>query len=611
MNNASARGTGLSRRVARELRPHGWRFALTFFVDLLATPLFLLVPVPLKIVVDSVLTKHALPGFIARVVPGSLASSSNGLLWFAAGLLVLVAVLAEAQAMAAYALSTWTGERMTLAFRARLFRHIQRLSILLHDKRGTADSVYRVQYDGTALADITTGCLLPVSTSMVSLVVTLVVIALLSWQLALVALIIVPALYAFGRFYTTRMRPRYKSVKGIESSALHVVQEVLTSLRVVKAFGREDLEYQRFMRESSRGAGERIRLAVAEGAFGLVVNATLALGTAAVLFIGAKQVQSHVLLLGDLLLVIAYLAELYSPLKTISGKLAILQKSMASAERAFEVLDEAPEVPERPNAIRLDRALGNIEFRNVSFDYNPEHRWPRPAGVLSDLSFAVVAGSSVGISGRTGAGKTTLISLLARFFDPTSGQILLDGTDIREYRLADLRNQLAIVSQDPVLFSSSIAENIAYARPGADMRQIVAAAQIAEVDHFVQAMPDGYGTLVGERGMRLSGGERQRISLARAFLKDAPILILDEPTSSVDVRTEELIMEAMQRLMVGRTTFMVAHRLSTLEHCDARLHLDQNPAAPTNHVVGATGWVASSPIPSPPAVTSGHTERRR
>ena len=598
------KGARTSRRVVGELRPHWWRVTLTSFVDLLSTPLLLLLPIPLKIVFDSVLNDHPLPGFLTGIVPAGLTSSPNGILLLAAILQVIFVVLAEVQAMASYSLSTWTGERMTLDFRAKLFRHIQRLSILLHDRRGTADSVYRVQYDGTAIADVTTGCVLPVATAAVTLVITLFVIAKLSWQLSLVALVILPALYFYGAYYTKRMRPRYKDVKGIESNAMHVVQEVLTSLRIVKSFGREDVEHSRFFDESRRVAGARTKLAVAEGLFGLIVNATTALGTAAVLFIGAKQVESHALTQGQLLLVIAYLAELYAPLKTISGKVAVLQKSMASAERAFEILDEAPEVPEKPNAVALVRARGKVEFRHVSFDYL-ERTWPRAPGVLDDVSFVVPAGTSLGISGRTGAGKTTLISLLVRFFDVESGAVLVDDTDVRDYRLADLRNQLAIVVQDPVLLSTSIGENIAYARPSADHREIVAAAKAADVDDFVRAMPDGYDTLVGERGMRLSGGERQRISLARAFLKDAPILILDEPTSSVDVRTEEKIMGAMRRLMVGRTTLMIAHRLSTLEYCDARLHLDNGKLLAPGPAAVPPPVVASRIVTHPRAVDSG------
>ena len=264
----------------------------------------------------------------------------------------------------------------------------------------------------------------------------------------------------------------------------------------------------------------------------------------------------------------SYLALLYSPLQTVSKSAASLQGSLVSAERAFQLLDELPEVVEKPNARSLVRARGAVAFENVSFGYNAE----RPA--LRDISFEVAVGSRVGIAGTTGAGKSTLVSLLLRLYDPASGKISLDGVDLRDFKLRDLRNQFAIVLQEPVLFSSSIAENIAYAKPDASEAEIIAAAQAANAHDFISRLPQAYKTDVGERGVQLSGGERQRISLARAFLKDAPILILDEPTSSVDVKTEAVIMEAMERLMRGRTTFMIAHRLTTLDICDVRIQLE-------------------------------------
>jgi ATP-binding cassette, subfamily B, bacterial len=291
-------------------------------------------------------------------------------------------------------------------------------------------------------------------------------------------------------------------------------------------------------------------------------------GTASVLLIGVRLVLSGALTLGDLLLVMGYLSQLYGPLDTLSNSKATLQGSLASAERAFSLLDETPDVIEQPDARPLAHASGAMTFHNVSFAY----RENRP--VLHDVAFEIDPGTSLGISGTTGAGKTTLVSLLTRFYDPTAGQILLDGVDLRAYKLADLRNQFAIVLQEPVLFSTTIAENIAYARPGAATRKIVHAAQAANAHEFIMTLPRGYEEQVGERGMSLSGGERQRIALARAFLKDAPILILDEPTSSVDTQTEAAIMEAMERLMRGRTTFMIAHRLSTLANCDARLEIE-------------------------------------
>jgi ATP-binding cassette, subfamily B, bacterial len=290
-------------------------------------------------------------------------------------------------------------------------------------------------------------------------------------------------------------------------------------------------------------------------------------GTAATLLVGVGHVRSGSLSVGELLVVLAYLAQLNHPLETLSKTLTQVQSALSGAERAFALLDQAPEVLEHRQARSLVRAEGRLTFQDVSFAY-VEGR-----AVLQDISFEVSSGTRVGIAGRTGAGKSTLLNLLTRFYDVTSGRILLDGVDVREYRLADLRNQFALVLQEPVLFSTSIGENIAYARPDATVEEIVAAAQAANAHDFIVRLPEGYRTPVGERGMCLSGGERQRLSLARAFLKDAPILILDEPTSSIDLETEAAIMEAMERLMQGRTTFMIAHRLNTLKNCDARLEI--------------------------------------
>jgi ATP-binding cassette subfamily B protein len=347
------------------------------------------------------------------------------------------------------------------------------------------------------------------------------------------------------------------------------VQETLGGIRVVKAFGQEDRERERFTGKASETLRARMRLSFHEGGLGLMVGLVIAAGEAAVVFIGVRNVQAGTLTLGNLLLVMGYLSQLYRPLQSISKKVGDLQRSLASAERTFALLDQTPEVIEKPNAIPLSRARGALSFQNVSFAYDGENN-----PVLQNVSFEVGPGTRVGIAGATGAGKTTLVSLLTRFYDPTSGQITLDGVDLRDYRIADMRNQFAIVLQEPVLFSTSIAENIAYADPDATFEEIVAAARAANAHEFITHLPEGYDTQVGERGMRLSGGERQRISLARAFLKDAPILILDEPTSSVDMKTEAMIMEAMTLLMNGRTTFMIAHRLSTLANCDVRLQIE-------------------------------------
>lgn len=558
----------LGRRLLGQARPYWRHIAAILLLDLLATPLSLLKPIPLKIAVDSVLTGKPLPGVLDTLLPHVLTRSVLVVLGVAVGLQVLQALLSQLQFLATYWLRTQAGEKLTLDFRARLFRHLQRLSLSFHDSRGTADSIYRIQDDAPAIKWITIDGLIPFIAESVMLLAMIYVMARIDWQLALVALAISPFLFLYARMYDERVGGRYHGVKELESSALHVVQETLSALRVVKAFGRENAEQERFVRHSREGVRARVHLAFAESVFGLIVNVTIAVGTALVLFIGTRNVLAGRLTLGELLMVIAYLAQLYKPLETVSQQAASLQAYLASAQRVFEVLDEVPEVAERPNARSLGRAVGAIAFRNVSFAY--DGRSP----VFQNVSFAAPPGTRVGIAGRTGAGKTTLVSLLIRFYDPTSGAILLDGVDLREFRLADLRSQCALVLQEPVLFSTSIAENIAYARPDATEREIVEAAKAANAHEFITGLPEGYETQVGDRGMMVSGGERQRISLARAFLKDAPILILDEPTSAVDVKTEAAILEATERLMRGRTSFLISHRLTALAHCDLLLRVE-------------------------------------
>jgi ATP-binding cassette subfamily B protein len=558
----------LYRRLVQRTRPYWLHILGIFLLGLLATPLSLLTPIPLAIAVDSVIGTKPPPALLDTLLPLSAKESDAMLLAVAAVLVVVIALLAQLQEIGSTLLSTYTGEKLVLGFRTQLFRHIQRLSLSYHDSIGTSDSTYRIQYDSQAIRYIAIDGIIPFITATITLVSMLYVTYRLDWQLALVALAVSPVLFFVVRIYRLRLRRQSRQLKKLESATLSVVQEVLTAVRVVKAFGQEDREQERFVRRSNEGLQARIRVSLAEGGLGLVLGLTTAIGTAAVLFIGVRNVQAGTLTLGELLLVMAYLSQLYSPLKTISRKVASLQSHLASAERALSILDEAPDVIERPDALWLSRAEGAVDFCNVSFAYDQGHP------ILHDISFTGPPGTRVGIAGETGAGKTTLLSLLTRFYDPTSGQILLDDVDVRDYKLADLRNQFAIVLQEPVLFSSSIAENIAYADPSASEKEIVQAAKSANAHDFIVSLPDGYETQVGERGMRLSGGERQRIALARAFLKDAPLLIMDEPTSSVDMKTEAEIMEAMKRLMHGRTSFMIAHRLSTLENCDLLLVID-------------------------------------
>src|SRR6266478_1214394 len=491
----------LYRRLLRQARPYWLHLAGLFGIGLLASPLALLDPVPLKIVFDSVLGSHPLPAYVRAVLPSAVLGSAGALL-VAIGLLLGVAALTQLQALANRFMQAYVGERLVLGLRTQLVQHAQRLSLSYHDSKGSADSLYRIQQDAAVIDKIMVEGIVPFVAAAVTLAMMIVVTLRLDWQLALVALGVSPPLFMLSRLYRPRMRRQSRQVKKLESSALAVVQETLGALRVVKAFGQESRETDRFVHRSTEGVAARI------------------------------------------------------------------QSYLASAERAFALLDEQPEVPERPNARPIGRARGAVAFRHVSFAYGPD----RP--VLYDVSCDIARGTRLGIVGATGAGKTTLISLLTRFYDPTEGQILLDDVDLRAYKLADLRRQFAVVLQEPVLFSLSIADNIAYAAPGASRDQIVAAAQAANAHEFIARLPRGYDTQVGERGAQLSGGQRQRIALARAFLKDSPVLILDEPTSSVDAKTEAAIVDALERLKQGRTVIVISHRPSTLAGCSALLTID-------------------------------------
>jgi ATP-binding cassette, subfamily B, bacterial len=557
------------------MRPYLWHLVGLFLLSLTSSPLALLTPLPLAIAVDSVIGARPLPWFLDVLVPIGVKSSESALLILAVALMVLVAVLNQLREFGSSLLSAYTGERMLREFRAKLFRHVQRLSFSYHDGQGTADSLYRIQYDASALQNIVVLGVVPLFSSAFTLVSMTYITARINWKFAVVGLAILPFVLTASGFYRRRLRQQSRVVKKSESSALSVIQEVLGSVRVVQAFGQEEREQQRFIQRSNEGMRARLGQTLLEGSFGIVLAVLTAAGLGTVLYIGVRDIKAGTLTLGNLLLVMGYLAQLYTPMRTLGRKMATMQGHLVGAERAFALLDEMPDVIERSNARPLKDALGAMAFENVSFSYGED------LPVLQDITFEVPPGACIGLVGTTGAGKTTLVNMLTRFYDPSHGRILLDGIDLRDYKLADLRNQFAIVLQEPVLFSTSVAENIAYARPGASEEEIIAAARAANAHDFISRLPQGYDTVVGERGMRLSGGERQRISIARAFLKHAPILILDEPTSSVDTKTEAAILDALDRLARGRTTFVITHRMSALKRCDIILRMEQGRLVPS------------------------------
>lgn len=558
----------LYRRLLRQAKPYWGHLFGVFMLSLIAAPLALLMPLPLKVVIDSVLGGKPVPETIAWLFPDSALASTGALLTACAIIIVAAALLVQIQALISWVYKTWVGEQLVLAFRARLFDHLQRLSITFHTKEGTSDSIYRLQFDAPSIQSVSIYGVIPTATALIKVLALVYVTARIDLTIALIAIGVGPVLLGLTQIYRGPLRRRWSAARSAESAAMSVVQESLGAVRVVKAFGQEERENERYTTEASRGASAAIRAVRAHGMFDLLVGLTTGIAAAVILYVGAQHVLDGALTLGELLLVMAYLSQLFTPLREMGTRLADMQKGLASAERVFSVLDEQVEADEKPDAKGIERASGGFVFKDVAFGYEPGQR------VFANVDLDIPAGSRVGIAGRTGSGKSTLISLLTRFYDPQVGRIELDGTDLRDLKLRDLRKQFGIMPQEAVLFSTSIRENIAYGRPGATEAQIIEAAKNASAHEFIQAMPEGYETSVGDRGARLSGGERQRIALARAFLQDAPILLLDEPTSALDSGTEADVMDAVERLMQGRTAFIIAHRLSTLEGCDVRLQIE-------------------------------------
>ena len=525
-------------------------------------------PLPIKLLVDSVLGSQPLPGYLTIFV-GSQVSKTLAL-WLAVSILMATAVLTYLQNLVNVWYSNKVGNRMTLDVRARLFRQMQRLSVAYHDTMGAADSAYRTLNDAPMLRSFGIDSLIPLTTSILTLGAMIFVIVFLDWELALIALLVSPLMFLLTFVFRPRIRAGWRKFRASESAAMAVAQESLGASRLVKSYGQEERKNRELVSHYDASLSASLKVQVDSAVYSLLVGILTAAGLAAVLYIGIGHVQAGIgnLTLGSLLVVNYYVTQLYGPLRNVGQSILDIQMSLTGVERYRAVLDEKPDVPELPNAIPLARARGNIAFRNVSFAYTKDHP------VLHDITFELPSGNRLGVVGPTGSGKTTLSTLLLRLFDPTEGVITLDDLDLKDYKLADLRNQYAVVHQETVLFSTSVAENIRFAKPNATMDEVIAAATAAKAQDFITNLPNGYDTLVGERGMKLSGGERQRISLARAFLKDAPILILDEPTSSLDVHTESAILDTIQELMKGRTTMMIAHRPSTLRDCNMILVLE-------------------------------------
>jgi ABC-type multidrug transport system fused ATPase/permease subunit len=532
-----------------------WVTVLTVFVAVLG----LAEPWPLAVVLNQVLHSEK-PGGIIKAVYGVKPN-----VWAVLISMILIrfaiVVIGNGFTVLNHFLGSKTEQNMVLDLRSDLFDHAQRLSLTFHDQRQTGALMSQINIQAAAVGNIVM-VVPPIAEAAVTLLGMLVIATFVDWQLALLSLIVIPFLYWSFGVYGRRIVPRIQRVQELEWRSLSIVHEAMAMLRVIVSFGREDYEHGRFREQGQTAVDERVKLTVSQSLYTLGVQTATAAGGSLILGVGAWHVIDGRISVGELIVLLTYITSVYQPLEQISGTVGMIHEQLVQFNASLTLLDTEPEVTERADAVTLGRARGRITAESVCFSYSGRTR------TLDGVSFEVEPGERVAIVGHTGAGKSTLMSLLIRFYDPKSGRLAIDGVDLRDIKISSLRDQISVVLQEPLLFSGTIEDNIGYGSLGASSDRIRAAARAANADDFISGLPNGYGTIVGERGAQLSGGERQRICVARAFLKDAPVLILDEPTSSIDSKTENVILDALDELMEGRTSFMIAHRLSTVRHAE-------------------------------------------
>ena len=539
------------RRVFRYYRPFLPQTTAGLLLSLIGIGLNLLKPWPFKIIVDDFLRPNPTP-------------LGDWHTWIPLLCLALVVI------QFLWGLVNWItnyifvkiGLQALLKLRTDLYAYLQSLSLKYHDVRRSSDSSFRVAYDSQSIQTIYNKGFTGIFGSVITLIGTFAIMVRLDWQLTLLSLGIVPLIIVAIYFFAHRIRRESTFIQEQESAVLAQAQEGLSSIRMVHAFGREQFEVMQFYQQARQSLQANLRLTLTNVNSALVISTLMVFGTAAMYYVGTLHVLAGILTLGTLLVFSAYLLMLYQPLESITYTAWAMEGATAGAKRCFEVLDREDDVVDSPNAVAIESAKGAIGFHNVSFGYAQDRQ------VLHAVDLRTEPNQMIAIVGGTGAGKSTLLSLVPRFYDPTSGSVTLDGRDVREVKKKSLRAQIGIVLQDTLLFSTTIRENIAYGRPEATDDEIIDAAKRAQADEFIQQLPNGYGSTVGERGGQLSVGQRQRIGIARAFLKNAPVLLLDEPTSALDPATEAAIMETIKELMRGRTTLIATHRLATIHDVD-------------------------------------------
>ena len=544
------------------LRPYRKLLAIGFVAVLGEGVANLLEPWPLKIVLDNVLRSKPAQGWLNEWILSRFGSSALSILNFAALAVLAIAIVGAGCSYVEKYVTTSVGQWVTHDLRRTLYSHIQRLSLSYHDHKQTGDLISRVTGDIDAIQSFIVSGLLDSMINSLTLVGMLGVMLYLNWKFTLIALSVAPFLFLVVFSYTRRIKKASREVRKKEGEIVSVMQEVLSSIHVVKAFAREDYEQRRLEEESLEGVEIGLRARSLKAKLAPLVEVIVAVGTCLVLWFGARMVLTGALSAGSLVVFILYLGKMYKPMQQLSKMTDAYSKAVVGYERIREIFDTDNEIKDIPGARRAPRFKGGIEFEDVSFGYEPNTR------VLKDINFRIEPGQLAALVGPTGAGKSTIVSLIPRFYDPTSGVVKIDGVDVRKFQQKSLRQQISFVLQETLLFHGPIWNNIAYGKPEATRAEILRAAELANAHEFIEKLPQGYNTILGERGVTLSGGQRQRIAIARAIIRDTPILILDEPSSGLDAASEKLVFEALDRLMEGKTSIVIAHRLSTIRRAN-------------------------------------------
>ncbi len=556
-------------QISYLLWPHWKTLSIAFVAVLGESATDLLEPWPLKVVFDYVLGSKKMPDWLAGLINPILGQDKVAILEFAA---LAVLVIAVAGALSSYTekyLTTSVAQWVSHDLRRTLYHHIQRLSLSYHDHKRTGDLITRVTADIDSIQSFISQALLGLIVQVLTLFGMIAVMFYLDWRFTVLALSVTPALFIVVYGFTRQIKEASRAVRKKEGEIASVAQEVLSSMRLVKAFSREDYEQERFEQQSLATVETALQARALKAKLAPAVEVIVAIGTALVLWYGVKLVLNGEITTGSLLVFLLYLGKMYKPMRELSKMTDTISKTAVGYERVREVIETEREVRNLPGSRPAPAFKGKIEFSHVDFGYSSDLL------ALKDVNLQIEPGQVAALVGPTGAGKTTIASLVARFYDPVKGQVKIDGNDIRRYKLKSLRSQISFVLQENLLFRAPVWQNIAYGRPEASRKEIIEAAKLANAEEFIARLPEGYDTMVGERGVTLSGGQRQRIAIARAIIRNAPILILDEPTTGLDAASEELVFEALSRLMEGKTSIVIAHRLATVRRADIIFVLDK------------------------------------